>query len=244
MVHRIRNVLGYHGNQLGRYNQLIDKEEGYKQILNPNVDHLLNAQYLYTDAKDPSQLFPGAKLVAGPTQDAAGATVYLFRLAGDNPYAWVAPIIVKAPDNAVLGTLWDQRFDMRRAGLFDSASAVTAVANVTALPDPLSIKATVSHYEPGSVSIQLDAPAPRGSALIVSENYYPGWTATVDGKPAVTARADMSLIGVQLPEGARAVELSFTNSTYQTGKVITLLALAVALVLTGFGVFAERRKVG
>ncbi len=151
---------------------------------------------------------------------------------------------MKAPDNAVLGTLSDHRFDVRRAGLFDSASAVTAVSNVRTLPDSLSIKATVSRYEPGSVSIQLDAPAPRGSALIVSENYYPGWAATVDGKPAVIARADMSLIGVQLPEGARTVELSFTNSTYETGRIITLLALAVALALTGFGVVAERRKVG
>ena len=204
MVHRVRNVLGYHGNQLGRYNQLIDKDEGYKQVLNPNVAHLLNAQFLYTDLKDPAKLFPGASLVAGPAQDAAGATVYLFRLAGDNPYAWVVPIIVKAPDNAVLGTLWDQRFDVRRAGLFDTASAVSGVANVTTLPDPLAIKATVSRYEPGSVSIRLDSPAPRGAALIVSENYYPGWTATADGKPAVVARADMSLMGVQLPEGRAA----------------------------------------
>ena len=243
MVHRIRNVIGYHGNQLGRYNQLIDKDEGYKQILNPNVQRLLNAQFLYTDLKDPEKLFPGARLVAGPAQDAAGATVYLFRLSADNPYAWVTPIIVKAPDNAVLGTLWDQRFDVRRAGLFDSASAVTGAANVTTLPDPLPVKATVSRYEPGRVSISLDAPAPRGAALMVSENYYPAWNATVDGKPAVVARADMSLIGVQLPEGAHNIELSFTNSTYRTGKIITLLALAVALVLAGLGVVAERRKV-
>jgi hypothetical protein len=244
MVHRIRAVLGYHGNQLGRYNALIDKEQGYRQVLNPNVWHLLNARFLLTDTNDASKLFPGASLVAGPAQDASGVTEYLFRLPGDNPYAWVAPIIVKAPDNAVLGTLWDQRFDAQRAGLFDSAAAVTGVANVTALPEPLPIKASVSHYEPGNVSIRLDAPAPKGSALIVSENYYPGWKAIADGKPAVLARADFSLIGVQLPEGARSVELSFSSPAYARGKVITLIALTVALLLIGMGVFAERRKVG
>ena len=243
MVHRVRSVLGYHGNQLGRYNQLIDKDEGYREILNPNVWHLVNAQFLLTDVKDPAQLFPGAALVAGPTKDASGATTYLFRLPGENPYAWVTPILVKAPDKAVLGTLWDQRFDPRRAGLFDSASAVTGAANVTVLPDPLPIKASVSHYEPGRVSIQLDLPAPRGSALMVSENYYPGWKATADSKPAVVARADMSLIGIELPEGARRIEISFTSPAYVTGKTITLLALFLALLLVGIGVVAERRKV-
>jgi uncharacterized membrane protein YfhO len=79
---------------------------------------------------------------------------------------------------------------------------------------------------------------------MVSENYYPGWKAIADGKPAVLARADFSLIGVQLPEGARSVELSFSSPAYARGKVITLIALTVALLLIGMGVFAERRKVG
>jgi hypothetical protein len=244
MVHRIRDVIGYHGNQLGRYNTLLDKQQGYRQILNPNVWHLLNARFLLTNTDNPSQLFPGATRVAGPVSDAAGITVYLYRLPGDNPYAWVTPIIVKAPDDAVLGTILDQRFDARRAALFDSAAPVAGVPNVTALPEPLAIQASVTRYAPGAISIQLATPAPRGSALIVSENFYPGWRAVVDGKMAVTARADFTLVGVQLPEGARNIALSFSSRTYATGKLVTLMALAIAFLLTGAGVLAERRKVG
>ena len=244
MVHDVRNALGYHGNQLGRYDKLLDREEGYKELLNPNVRQLLNMKFALVDIGDMSHLFADAKLVAGPVKDAAGVSVYLFRLAGDNPYAWVVPIIVKAPDEAVLGTLLDRRFDVRRAGLFDSTSAVKGAANVTTLPEPLAVHATVRHYEPGRVSIFLDAPAPPGSALIVSENHYPGWEATVDGKPAVVARADYTLIGVQLPEGARSIDLKFSSGSYKMGKMITMVALLAALVLAGAGVVAERRKVG
>jgi hypothetical protein len=243
MVHDIRSVLGYHGNQLGRYDKLLDREGGYKELLNPNVRQLLNMKFALVDLGDVSRLFPDAKLVAGPVKDAAGVSVYLFRLAGDNPYAWVVPIIVKASDDAVRGTLLDERFDVRRAGLFDSASAVSGASNVTTLPEPLAIRATVRHYEPGHVSIVLDAPAPRGSALMVSENHYPGWAATVDGKPAVVARADYTLIGVQLPEGARSIDLKFSSRSYEMGKIVTMVALLVALVVVGVGVVAERRKV-
>ena len=41
----------------------------------------------------------------------------------------------------------------------------------------------------------------------MSENYYPGWTAPVDGRPAATARADYTLMGVTLPAGDASLEL-------------------------------------
>src|SRR5207237_8019902 len=117
-----------------------------------------------------------------------------------------------------LGQWLDSRFDVRSAGLFDSSAAVTGAANVTTVPAPLPIHASVSHYEAGHASIQLDAPAPAGSALIVSENYFPGWNATVNGKTAMTARADYTLIGIPLTDGARNIELSFVDPAYRKGK--------------------------
>lgn len=77
--------------------------------------------------------------------------------------------------------------------------------------------------------------------LIVSENFYPGWTARVDGRDARAERADYSLIGVPLSAGARKIELEFTSAAYQKGRVITLFALAAALALWIFGIVAGRR---
>ena len=243
MVHGIRNVLGYHGNELGRYDVLLHKEQGYSQLGNPNVWHLLNARFLLVDVADVSRLIPDAKKLVGPVKDVAGVDVNLFRLPGDNPYAWVVPVIVKASDNAVLATVLDPRFDVRSAGLFDSTSAVTGASSVTSLPAPLPIQASVSHYEAGRASIQLNAPAPKGSALIVSENYFPGWKATVNGNEAMTARADFTLIGIPLAEGARNIELSFVDPAYKKGKVVTLLALLLVVIMIGGGVYQERRAV-
>ena len=80
------------------------------------------------------------------------------------------------------------------------------------------------------------------SALIVSENYFPGWTAQVDGRAAPVERTQYNLIGVQLPEGAKSVSLHFDDAAYETGKVVTLLALAGAVVLAGAGLVADRRR--
>ncbi len=230
MVHRIRTVLGYHGNELGRYQQMVYFGEG--QIANPNFWHLMNVRYILTDAADLG--VPSLKRVAGPVTNAYGTTVFLYEIPGNNPPAWVVPAIVKAPDDAVLGTVLDPRFDVRRAALFDTSAAVKGV-EPSALPEPLTIDATAKRYDPGAIDIELDQPAPAGSALLVSENYYPGWTAEVDGKAAAVGRADMTLIGVELPEGARNITLRFSSEPYEKGKLVTILALALALFWWGGG---------
>jgi hypothetical protein len=235
MAQKIRLVLGYHGNHIARYDLLFPPQ----QLGNPNAWRLLNLKYIYTNKADLG--VPDIKRVVGPVRNAAGSQIYLHELPGENPYAWVAPIIVKATDDQAAATVLDPRFDVRRAALFDASAAVQG-ETPNALPEALAINAKVASYAPGRVSIELDAAAPRGSALMVSENYYPGWSATVDGRPAVVGRADVSLMGVALPEGARRIELQFSSRPYETGKAITLGAIGLALLGALAGFLMDRRR--
>jgi hypothetical protein len=241
MTHRIRTVLGYHGNQLGRYNELVGTNSDDNRLFSPNVLRLTNTRFFLTNI--PELPFIGnTTLAKGPIVNAAGDTVYLYRFSADNPYSWVAPVAVKAPDDQVLATILNPRFDVRRAALFDTAANVTVAPAVQALPQALTIGTSVRHYEPGRVNIDLSAPAPQGSSLVVSENYYPGWKATVDGKAARIGRADYTLIGVDLPPGARSIELNFTSPSYERGKTITCVAIAVGLLMLGAGIWRDRSR--
>ena len=241
MTHRVRQVLGYHGNQIGRYNDIIGTNSDDNRLFSPNALQLTNTRFILTNI--PELPFIGnTTLVKGPVRNASGDTVYLYRLNAENAYSWVAPVAVKAPDDQVLATLLNPRFELKRAALFDLSANVTVSQAVQALPPALGITTSVRHYEPGKVSIDLSAPAPQGSSLVVSENYYPGWTATVDGRPARLGRADYTLIGVELPSGARSVELNFTSPSYQRGKVITWIAIAFGLLMLGAGIWRDRRR--
>lgn len=243
MAHGVRTVLGYHGNELGRYQELLGyvygPQELYAQLANPNVWRLLNVQYLLTDL--PESPFEGAERVAGPARNAAGTMVYLYRMPTANPLAWVAPAMVEAPDESVLATVREPAFDVRSVALFAPEAGVES-AELTRLPQPLELPVEVASYAPGEIALRLSAPAPAGAALVVSENYYPGWSATVDGQPAEVSRADYTLIGVPLPEGAREVTLSFDSAPYETGKGITLVAVLLSALLVGWGLWAERAR--
>src|SRR5207248_11121326 len=159
-------------------------------------------------------------------------------------YSWVTPIAVRAPDDQVLATVINPRFDVKRAALFDTSAQMTASQGVQSLPAPLSLTTTVQRYEPGNVKISLSAPSPAGSSLIVSENFYPGWIATADGRAARIGRADYSLIGVELPEGARSIELRFISPAYERGKTVTWIAIFLGFVLLGAGAWRDRRRLG
>ncbi|MBI3566858.1 MAG: YfhO family protein [Gemmatimonadetes bacterium] len=240
MTHRVRlSLMGYHGNELGRYQQLDDEAGGYTQIANPSFWALTNTDYLLTNAD--TLPIAGVQRVAGPVLDVAGTKVSLYKLPGEHPFAWVAPVITKFPDASVVEATRAPNFPVRSVAIFDTSSKVQG-EQVTKLPEPLTLTSNVTTYEPGHIALTLSGPAPKGSALVVSENYYPGWHATVDGKPATVDRADLVLMGIPLPEGATKVELTFASDTYARGKAVTLAAIALALLAMAAGAVLDRRQ--
>lgn len=234
MVHGLRQTFGYHGNQIGRY-KLFETDQ---MILNPSTWALTNTRFLLIN--NDSLEIPGGKRVLGPVQDAAGTWVTLYELPGDNTFAWVAPAIVKYPADQILQAIAAPNFPAHSVAVVEPSAKVQAVT-LSAIPAPLPITVVTTAYSAGKISLTLNAPAPEGSSLVVSENYYPGWVATVDGKAVTPERTDYVLIGVPLPAGARNVDLMFTSSAYETGKMVTLAALTLAVLWWVGGAVADRR---
>lgn len=166
--------------------------------------------------------------------------MHLFRIPGDRPAAWVAPAIVTATDDAVLTTVLDPRFDVHSVALMTDSATVES-AELSVPPESLDLNAEVIRYEPGRIDVRLAQPAPEGSALVVSENYYPGWQATVNGQPTELWRTNYTLIGVPLPVGATDISLEFSSRPYEIGRVVTIVALLVSAALLAGGAMMDRR---
>jgi len=246
MAHGVRIVQGYHGNELGIYQQLLSADSG-RVILRPEFWRHENVRYLYTGVDDASLAPLSAQLgigpfvrIAGPVRNAAGSMVYAYRLPMNNPAAWVVGGAVSASVPLVLPTIMDRRFDPTRAALIDTGSAIPTrdlLSIATA-----SITARVTRDRPGHMMIDLSGPAPSGAVLVVSENYFPGWQATSGTTRLPTSRANFNLIGVGLTAGTLRVDLSFTSPAYERGKLITGLALLIAVGGLIAGLAVDRRR--
>ncbi|MBC8088756.1 MAG: hypothetical protein H7Z40_15940, partial [Phycisphaerae bacterium] len=227
MVHGIRSVSGYQGNVLARYEAM----SAGNAVINPAFWQHENVRWLYTNAEIIDTLL---KKINGPLTNSAGSTAYLYAMPGENPYAWVAASYGAQNDSTAVREILDGEHDPRVFVAFDTAATLNGqrVPQPPAvLPPPSQVTTTVSDFGPGRATIQLSEPAAGRSALVISENYYPGWRATVNGVSVPVVRAAFNLVGVPLPDGARAVTFTFQDERYATGRMITLLSLLASVLL-------------
>jgi len=73
--------------------------------------------------------------------------------------------------------------------------------------------------------------AVEDAILFLSDAYYPGWIAAIDGKKARVFRADYAFRAVPIPKGTHTVEFRFEPISWRTGLTGTLLG---ALGIVGF----------
>lgn len=90
------------------------------------------------------------------------------------------------------------------------------------------------------VRVSVDCPADR--LLLVAEAAYPGWEATVDGKPAQILKANDAFMAVVLPAGLHDVTLEFRSRSLHRGVAVSLGTLAAALATLVIVQFAEKRR--
>jgi len=239
MAHRIPTLLGYHGNQERFFDQLLGgKLNQHPNAVQPNIWRLFSVGYIIVgDTID----LAGWHRVVGPTQAASGVPAVLY--AADTMPAWahVVPAAAKVPEAQIIPTLLDPRFPVDRLVLFPDTSSATTAPMPDSLPLTSPIEAKVTAWQPGRMTIALQAQVADPSWLLVSENWYPDWTATVDGQSSPTYRGQFSLITVPLPVGAKEVTLEFKSRAYERGRLITFVSLLAALGLW-LGPMVRRRR--
>ena len=70
------------------------------------------------------------------------------------------------------------------------------------------------------------------SVLVVSQTYYPGWSATVSGKRVPVVAANYALTGIPVPAGDHEVRFIFDPASFKVGLAITILSIVMAAAFT------------
>lgn len=225
MAYRIPVALGYHGFELRAYDELGGKDEGWRNLFSPNLLDLLAIRFLIL--QEPRDV-PGYHQVVPSTPTAFGTTAVLYER--DSLPAWARVFVAAAqlPRQEIVPTLVDSRFPVSEVALFDDTTSVRTTATTPPFARS-NVRATVTQWSPGRMTIALTGEDTTAGHLVVSENWYKDWHAEVDGKPATVRRADHALLSVDLPPGARDVRLTFASAAYARGKWISLVALLIAL---------------
>ncbi|MES4921729.1 YfhO family protein [Hoylesella timonensis] len=103
---------------------------------------------------------------------------------------------------------------------------------------------TMKTYEPNQLTYEVESA--NGGVLVFSENYYPEWTATVDGKEVPVGRVNYILRAIQVKPGKHQVVLSFFPKSVNRTETVAYIAFAllVICILLGIGLEIRQRKTG
>ena len=241
MVHGIRSVVGYNGQELHRYDELLGGKNVFSNLPSQSLWKMLGIRYLIlADSVE----VPVLERVSGRLRTYRGDYAYLYRFRDAAPYAFLVrdAVRVNQPEAAVIRSLVDPAFDPRRLVVLPG-DAVAGRDAINQLSAPVTTPVSVREPHAGRLEFRIASPTPDSTYLFVSENYFPDWQATVDGRPAPVLRAQVSLMAVALPPGAQQVVLEFEPRAYYVGRTITLVSvLGVILLAIGSAVVSRRRR--
>ena len=232
-----KSVGGYHAAKLRRYQEMIDHhiakemQAAYQEVATAGgqmdsvnaakfpVLNMLNTKYF---------IFPAGQ---------QGQTVPI-----ENPYtfgnAWFIDKI-QYVNNANEEIDAIGQVDLQQTAIVDSKFKEALKGVNEGYKDSLSTIRLTS-YEPNQLVYETSSP--QDGIVVFSEIYYPGCTATIDGKPADIARADYILRAMNVPAGKHTIEMRFDPQSLHITEGIAYGAMALLLVGVIILIWIYRKK--
>jgi hypothetical protein len=162
----------------------------------------------------------------------AGPDARIYRNSAALPRAFLVDrqLVVRS-GNRALAAVTDAGFPARVAAVTED-QIPGLKPDVTAPARPAGT-ARITDYERERVVVRT-----RGqdrALLVLTDTWFPGWKATVDGAAAPVHRVDYLLRGVSVPAGSHRVELRFEPASWRAGWIVSLLALVAVGGLVAVG---------
>lgn len=225
------SIGGYHAAKLHRYQDLIDRQ------LNAEIQHLADA---INNAEGDMSRVPGDSVAA--VLNMLNTKYIMFGKQAnqviENPYANGNGWFVRQ-----LNFVKNADAEMAALGKLDTKHVAVADEKFRSTLEGTAL-------DSGSVSLQQYAPndlkytveSAKGGLVVFSEIYYPGWTVTIDGKPAELGRVNYVLRALKVPAGKHEVQMTFRPASITTTNTIAYVALLLVVALFAIAVWRNCRK--
>jgi hypothetical protein len=228
-VHGLEQLSGHHGNEIGRYRELIGGGDDALNVAASQLRLLDLANVGYIVSAQRVEL-PGYEEVFTSSRSA------VYRNANALPRAYLVGRVEVVPDSGAVERILSADFDFRRSVALPQALPPDAVI----APDPVG---RVEWVERRTNAYTLRVTSDRSALLVVSENYYPAWRAELDGEPVNVLRANYAFRAVAVPAGEHTVRFRYVSGTLRGSAAASVAVLALLLAIGLIGSIVRRGEV-
>jgi hypothetical protein len=136
-----------------------------------------------------------------------------------SPRALDLPIVYRGRDV----TIYRNPAALPRAWVASIDSNLTQVSNMRA-------GSSIESLTDSGNTVTIRAASSGDGWLILSDTWYPGWSATVDGEPTDIQLANETFRAVKFPAGVHQVEFQYAPMSLQLGEVMSLASAVVIII--------------
>ncbi len=177
----------------------------------------------------------GTRLVLAPSNDSkimesfnfqkvfGGGTFSVFENQEVMPRVFLASSYEKITgDGQIIKRLLADDFNIRQSLVLERDSPISPQAGLG--------NVEVLSYKPQEVIVKTKSDASK--LLFISDNFYPGWKAKVDGDETAILRADYTFRAVPLTAGEHTVRFYFDSDSFKLGAVVSAISLGILFAFT------------
>jgi hypothetical protein len=203
------------------------------QAYSSTLASLLNVQYVTSASPlvDPMGL-----------QEVYSGEMTIYEKPSSGPRAFIVASAEVLPRREVLARLTADDFDAYSTVLLEGEEAPPVAATPKAAPVPAG-EVRIVDYMRNSVTLEVTTPS--DGWLVLADQNYPGWTASVDGGTQRVYTANYLLRAVHVTAGNHTVVFRYLPTDYAltlTVSVVTLAGIVLVLLWTGLADRARHRR--
>jgi Bacterial membrane protein YfhO len=150
------------------------------------------------------------------------------------PRAWFVNKVLAIPGEEVLQTIRQGKaregepFDPAETALIEKEGLGPAETDLFQSIGKIDSDVAVTRYEAQRIEVRTRNQKP--GFLVLSEVYFPGWVAQVDGVESPLYRVDHTLRGLMVPPGEHKISFVYTAPSLRKGAIISGIGMAILLV--------------
>ena len=162
--------------------------------------------------------------------------IWVWLWIGEVPRLWtlVGGAVIKSDEEAVPYML-SPDFDPEAEVVLTEAPALALQGG--------AVEGNVTWLERTPNRLRFSVTTEQPALLVVSDNWFPAWKATVNGAEQPVLRAYHSLRAVPIPTGQHTVEMVYESALVRTSIWISLVPFMAVVAPAGFHFLRGRRTV-
>jgi uncharacterized membrane protein YfhO len=114
---------------------------------------------------------------------------------------------------------------------FDGKRELILIGNKEAVYENKDLRGHVKLVSYKANRFSLEYETSNDAFLYVSDTYYPGWRAYVDGKETNIYRANLAFRAIEVPKGKHTVVFKYVPMSFYIGLFLTLIGIALCMIL-------------